>query len=49
MRKVTYKDTFGDEEFVNDETNSKTKRRATFWGVKFRRVFKEVFYLQQDK
>jgi len=46
MRKITYKDTFGDEEFINDEKKSKAKRRATFWGLKFRRVFKEVFYLQ---
>ena len=49
MRKITYKDTFGDEEFQNDDKKSKGKRRATFWALKLRRVIREVFYLQQDR
>lgn len=49
MRKVTYKDTYGDEEFAVEEKKMKGKKSVSFWGLKFKRVFREVFYLPKEK
>lgn len=43
MRKVTYKEIFGDDEFADG-----TAKRISFFCLKMRRVMYEVFYLHQD-
>jgi hypothetical protein len=40
MRKMTYKDEFGDEEFKGVK-----RGKVKFFWIKIKRVFKEVFYL----